>query len=127
LKRAGHGNESNAGAAVNEQKNWILRILAAHLDPLIDPPIRTASRLSMPLGEAMAARSSKTLCCKYFLYNKAHDTVTTTRQRIVAPAYLKVFLITVALQTSFPLDSTPGPHLCSTFRLPLCANHRTGI
>src|SRR5580704_15191188 len=90
------------------------------------PPIRTASRLSVPLGEVMA-RSSKTLCCKYFLYSKAHDTVTTTRQRIVAPAYLKVFLITVALQTSYPFDSTPGP--ACLFQVPptLYANHRTGI
>src|ERR1700720_1177431 len=36
LKRTCHRNKSNPWSAVNEQKNGIVHILAAHLDPLID-------------------------------------------------------------------------------------------
>jgi hypothetical protein len=57
------------------------------------PPIRTGSRLSMPLGERMA-RSSATLCCRYFLYNKADETPVTTKAATAIPTYLRIFLIT---------------------------------
>src|SRR5437016_10852155 len=65
------------------------------------PPMRTASRLSMPLGERMA-RASETSCCRYFLYSSADASVTIIKQTIAIPPYLRVFLImfSSAMQSS---------------------------
>src|ERR1700732_528035 len=56
------------------------------------PPIRTDSRLLMPLGEVMA-RSSATLCWRYFRYNRADESSTTAKQTIAITAYLRIFQI----------------------------------
>jgi hypothetical protein len=47
----------------------------------------------MPFGEVMA-RSSATLCWRYFLYNQADESTTITKQATAIPTYLKIFLIT---------------------------------
>ncbi len=47
----------------------------------------------MPSEEVMA-RFPETLCCKYFRYKRADEGTTTTKQAMVIPTNLKIFLST---------------------------------
>src|ERR1700719_741441 len=79
------------------------------------PPICTDSRLLMPVGEVMA-RSSATLCCRYFRYNRADESSTTAKQTIAITAYLRIFQI-MSLTEAGNLRISDTHRLALLFRL----------
>ena len=91
---------------MDEQKNRVVDVLASDFDPLVDAAMCAGSRLSIPLGEVMV-RSSATWCCRYFLYSKADESATITRQARPIPRYFKIFQITNYLpgKTCTPVDT----------------------